>query len=56
MASQLDFIINLTDQLTRPLRQVQESVTGFAERSQGAFARIGVGVAGLWGVAEGIRA
>ncbi|EFG1614248.1 phage tail tape measure protein, partial [Escherichia coli] len=24
--------------------------------SQGAFARIGVGVAGLWGVAEGIRA
>ncbi len=55
MANQLDFIISMTDRLTRPLAQIQGAVTSFADRSQASFARIGTGVASLWGVAQAIR-
>lgn len=38
---QLDFTLSLIDKLTRPLKQVQSSVTGFAEKSKAAFTQIG---------------
>lgn len=40
---QLDFTLSLIDKLSRPLKQVQGNVTGFAEKSKAAFMQIGGG-------------
>lgn len=52
---QLDFTLSLIDKLTRPLKQAQASVTGFADQSKDAFKRIGVGALAMWGVAQTVR-
>lgn len=52
---QLDFTLSLIDKLTRPLKQAQASVTGFADKSKDAFKRIGVGALAMWGVAQTVR-
>lgn len=52
---QLDFTLSLIDKLTRPLKQAQQSVTGFANKSKDAFKQIGVGAMAMWGVAETIK-
>ncbi|TPG61496.1 phage tail tape measure protein [Ewingella americana] len=51
----LDFTLSLIDRITRPLKQAQTSVTGFAQHSQDAFGKIAVGVGGLWGVGMSIK-
>lgn len=52
---QLDFTLSLIDKLTRPIKQVEKSVTGFAEKSQTAFKRIAIGGAGLFATGLAIR-
>ncbi len=52
---QLDFTLSLIDKLTRPLKQAQNSVTGFADKSKEAFKRIGGGALAMWGVAETVK-
>lgn len=52
---QLDFTLSLIDKLTRPLKQAQKSVTGFADQSQKSFRRIGLGAVALWGVGQTIK-
>ncbi|EBU6044813.1 phage tail tape measure protein [Salmonella enterica] len=52
---QLDFTLSLIDKLSRPLKQAQSSVTGFAEKSKAAFMRIGGGVLALAGTGMAIR-
>jgi len=52
---QLEFTLSLIDKVTRPLRQVQASVTGFADKSRASFQRIAVGGAALWGVGAAIK-
>ncbi|MGE6980724.1 phage tail tape measure protein [Kluyvera intermedia] len=52
---QLDFTLSLIDKLSRPLKQVQGNVTGFAEKSNAAFKQIGGGVLALVGVGMAIR-
>ncbi len=54
--SHLDFTLSLIDKLTRPLKTAQSSLTGFAEKSQASFTRIGIGAAAVWGVAQSIAA
>ena len=44
---QLDFTLSLIDKLSRPLKQAQGNVTGFAEKSKEAFMQIGGGVLAL---------
>lgn len=51
----LDFTLSMIDKITRPLKQVQSSVKGFAESSQAAFGKIAVGGAALFGVVQGIK-
>jgi hypothetical protein len=46
---QLDFTLSLIDKLSRPLKQAQGNVTGFAEKSKEAFMQIGGGVLALAG-------
>ncbi|MBH2951953.1 phage tail tape measure protein [Serratia marcescens] len=53
--SHLDFTLSLIDKLTRPLKQAQASVTGFAEKSQASFTRIGIGAGAVWAVARSIQ-
>ncbi|EBJ0347426.1 phage tail tape measure protein [Salmonella enterica] len=53
---QLDFTLSLIDKLTRPLKQVQSSVTGFAEKSKAAFTQIGGGALALVGTGMAIKA
>ncbi|EAY7466455.1 phage tail tape measure protein [Salmonella enterica] len=55
MAAELDFTLSLVDKLTKPLKQAQSAVTGFADKATADFKRLGFGVAGLWGVAQGIK-
>ncbi|EDW0610920.1 phage tail tape measure protein [Salmonella enterica subsp. enterica] len=55
MAAELDFTLSLVDKLTKPLKQAQSALTGFADKTEASFKRIGFGVAGLWGVAQGIK-
>ncbi|EFU6568944.1 phage tail tape measure protein [Salmonella enterica] len=55
MAAELDFTLSLVDRLTRPLRQAQSTLTGFADKATADFKRIGFGAAGLWGVAQGLK-
>ncbi|EMG7474545.1 TPA: hypothetical protein QA940_004031, partial [Shigella flexneri] len=55
MAAELDFTLSLVDKLTRPLKQAQSAVTGFADKATADFKRLGFGVAGLWGAAQGIK-
>lgn len=52
---QLDFTLSLIDKLSRPLKQAQSSVTGFAEKSKAAFMQIGGGVLALAGTGIAIR-
>ncbi|EJG4225522.1 phage tail tape measure protein [Salmonella enterica] len=52
---QLDFTLSLIDKLSRPLKQAQNSVTGFAEKSKAAFMQIGGGVLALAGTGMAIR-
>lgn len=52
---QLDFTLSLIDKLSRPLKQAQSSVTGFAEKSKAAFMQIGDGVLALAGTGMAIR-
>ncbi|EBT9581472.1 phage tail tape measure protein [Salmonella enterica] len=52
---QLDFTLSLIDKLTRPLKQVQSSVTGFAEKSKAAFTQIGGGTLALAGTGMAIK-
>ncbi|ECT4561420.1 phage tail tape measure protein [Salmonella enterica] len=52
---QLDFTLSLIDKLSRPLKQAQSSVTGFAEKSKEAFMQIGGGVLALAGTGMAIR-
>lgn len=52
---QLDFTLSLIDKLTRPLKQAQQSVTAFADKSKDAFKRIGVGALAMYGVAQTIK-
>ncbi|WP_413535879.1 phage tail tape measure protein [Rahnella inusitata] len=51
----LDFTLSLIDNITRPIRQVQSSVTGFAQQSQAAFGKVAIGVGALWGVGASIK-
>ncbi|MBU9852774.1 phage tail tape measure protein [Rahnella aceris] len=53
--SHLDFTLSLIDKLTRPLKTAQSSLTGFAEKSQASFGKIGIGAAAMWAVAQSIR-
>ena len=50
----LDFTLSLIDKLTRPLKSAQSSLSGFAEKSQASFTKIGIGAAAVWGVAQSI--
>ncbi|EBF0276058.1 phage tail tape measure protein [Salmonella enterica] len=52
---QLDFTLSLIDKLSRPLKQAQSSVTGFAEKSKAAFMQTGGGVLALAGTGMAIR-
>ena len=52
----LDFTLSLIDNMTRPLRQVQSSVNGFAQESAAAFGKVALGAAALWGVGASIKA
>ncbi|HDW0119037.1 TPA: phage tail tape measure protein [Enterobacter asburiae] len=52
---QLDFTLSLIDKLSRPLKQVQNNVTGFADKSKAAFARIGGGALALAGTGMAIK-
>ncbi|EFL5814598.1 phage tail tape measure protein [Escherichia coli] len=52
---QLDFTLSLIDKLSRPLKQVQGNVTGFAEKSKAAFMQIGGGVLALAGTGMAIK-
>ena len=52
---QLDFTLSLIDKLSRPLKQVQNNVTGFAEKSAAAFTKIGGGVLALAGTGMAIK-
>lgn len=51
----LDFTLSLINNLTRPLRQAQQSLQGFADKSKASFQRIGVGALALWGVGQTIK-
>ena len=53
---QLDFTLSLIDKLTRPLKQAQQSVNGFAEKSGSAFKKIGAGGLALFGVGAAVHA
>ncbi|EJC3636981.1 phage tail tape measure protein [Salmonella enterica] len=50
MAAELDFTLSLVDRLTRPLKQAQAALTGFADKAEASFKRIGGGAIALWGV------
>ncbi|VAL31645.1 putative tail tape measure protein [Enterobacter hormaechei] len=52
---QLDFTLSLIDKLSRPLKQVQGNVTGFAEKSKAAFMQIGGGALALAGTGIAIK-
>lgn len=52
---QLDFTLSLIDKLTRPLKQAQSSVIGFAEKSKAAFSQIGGGAVALIGTGMAIK-
>jgi hypothetical protein len=52
---QLDFTLSLIDKLSRPLKQVQNNVTGFADKSKAAFMQIGGGVLALAGTGMAIN-
>lgn len=52
---QLDFTLSLIDKLSRPLKQAQGNVTGFAAKSKEAFMQIGGGVLALAGTGMAIK-
>ncbi|MCT2387299.1 phage tail tape measure protein [Erwinia pyrifoliae] len=51
----LDFTLSLIDKLTRPVKQAQTSLTGFADKSKAAFSQIAVGAGAMWAVAQSIH-
>ncbi|EUC93974.1 phage tail tape measure protein [Providencia alcalifaciens] len=53
--TELDFTLSLIDNITRPIRQVQSTVSTFANKSQMAFGNIAVGGAGLAGTFWSIK-
>lgn len=53
--SHLDFTLSLIDKLTRPLKTAQSSLSGFAEKSQASFTKIGIGAASIWAVVRSIQ-
>ncbi|MDG5831615.1 hypothetical protein GWC00_023935 [Salmonella enterica subsp. enterica serovar Newport] len=52
---QLDFTLSLIDKLSRPLKQAQSSVTGFAENQKRPLCRLAVVVLALAGTGMAIR-
>ncbi|AHF77568.1 Phage tail tape measure protein [Sodalis praecaptivus] len=52
---QLDFTLSLIDKLSRPLKQAQSSLVGFAEKSKAASMQIGGGVLALAGAGMAIK-
>lgn len=56
MSAQLDFTLSLIDKITRPLKQAEAGVKGFAGSTRQAFSSLAVGGAGLFGVGMGIKA
>ncbi|EDH7979991.1 phage tail protein [Salmonella enterica subsp. enterica serovar Stanley] len=50
MAAELDFTLSMVDKLTKPLKQAQSALTGFADKATADFKRIGGGALALWGV------
>ncbi|MGC6387229.1 phage tail tape measure protein [Ewingella sp. S1.OA.A_B6] len=52
----LDFTLSLIDRITRPLKQAQTSVAGFAQESQAAFGKMAIGIGALWGVGASVKA
>ncbi|ECW1333100.1 phage tail tape measure protein, partial [Salmonella enterica] len=48
--AELDFTLSLVDKLTKPLKQAQSALTGFADKAEASFKRIGGGAVALWGV------
>lgn len=54
MAAELDFTLSLVDKLTKPLKQAQSALTGFASKTEASFKRIGGGAIALWGVNKAI--
>ncbi|ETT00218.1 TPA: phage tail tape measure protein [Providencia alcalifaciens] len=53
--TELDFTLSLIDNITKPIRQVQSTVSTFANKSQMAFGNIAVGGAGLAGTFWSIK-
>ncbi|MCW2257809.1 TP901 family phage tail tape measure protein [Providencia alcalifaciens] len=53
--SELDFTLSLIDNITKPIKQVQSAVSGFARDSQVAFGKIAIGGAGLAGAFWSIK-
>ncbi|MCX8983525.1 phage tail tape measure protein [Citrobacter portucalensis] len=56
MSAQLDFTLSLINKITRPLKQAEAGIKGFASKTSQAFSNIAVGGAGLFGVGMGIKA
>ncbi|HAK3332763.1 TPA: phage tail tape measure protein [Salmonella enterica] len=54
MAAELDFTLSLVDRLTKPLKQTQAALTGFADKTEAAFRRVGGGAIALWGVNKAV--
>lgn len=53
--SELDFTLSLIDNITKPIKQVQSAVSGFARDSQVAFGKVAIGGAGLAGAFWSIK-
>ncbi|EPN2803327.1 phage tail tape measure protein [Serratia marcescens] len=52
---ELAFLLSLKNNLSSPLGKAQQSVESFAKTSRTAFAKVGVGAAGLWGITQGVK-
>ncbi|PVZ87905.1 phage tail tape measure protein [Serratia sp. S1B] len=52
---ELSFLLSLKNNLSSPLGKAQQSVEGFAKKSQAAFKQVGIGAAGLWGVGMAVK-
>jgi TP901 family phage tail tape measure protein len=54
MSSSLDFVIKLTDRVTKPLKKVQSQIKAFNATAAGSFKKIGGGSIALFAVAKSI--
>ncbi|SIN72867.1 phage tail tape measure protein [Halodesulfovibrio marinisediminis] len=52
----LFFKLGLKDDVTGPVGKIQKELDGLAGSAQKSFTQVGVGVAGMWGAAQGIDA